>query len=69
MPNPLPTTSQILPRTCNSLQSLTSDRKLLQPIVNVVKQTIKSKTHTSAQKLLCLRLLNKCFMKCNHDFN
>lgn len=33
------------------------------PIVNVVKQTIKSKTHTSLQKLLCLRLLNKCFGK------
>lgn len=30
------------------------------PIVNVVKQTIKSKSHTSQQKLLCLRLLNKC---------
>jgi hypothetical protein len=32
----------------------------LQPIVNVVKQTIKSKTHTSGQKLNSLRLLNKC---------
>ena len=37
--------------------------------MNVVKQTIKSKTHTSLQKLLCLRLLNKCFMKDNKDFN
>ena len=33
------------------------------PIVNVVKQTIKSKTHTSQQKLFCLRLLNKCIGK------
>ena len=39
------------------------------PIVNVVKQTIKSKSHTSLQKLIALRLLNKCFMKENHDFN
>jgi hypothetical protein len=37
--------------------------------VNVVKQTIKSKTHTSQQKLLSLRLLNKCFMRGNQEFN
>jgi hypothetical protein len=39
------------------------------PIVNVVKQTIKSKTHTSHQKLLALRLLNRCFSKDNKEFN
>jgi hypothetical protein len=37
--------------------------------VNVVKQTIKSKTHSSLQKLLSLKLLNKCFLKENEDFN
>lgn len=37
--------------------------------MNVVKQTIKSKSHSSGQKLLALRLLNKCFMRENHEFN
>lgn len=37
--------------------------------MNVVKQTIKSKSHTAAQKLLALRLLNKCFHKRNKEFN
>ncbi len=39
------------------------------PIVNVVKTTIKSKTHSSLQKLLSLRVLNKCFMMENKEFN
>eukprot|EP00347_Sterkiella_histriomuscorum_P010003 403339056 len=48
---------------------VTKNIKLQQPVVNVVKQTIKSKTHSSLQKLLALRLLNKCFQKRNKEFN
>ncbi|CDW72876.1 UNKNOWN [Stylonychia lemnae] len=47
----------------------TKNIKLQQPIVNLIKQTIKSKTHTSTQKLLSLRLLHKCFQKKNKEFN
>ena len=58
------------PRTCIVIPALVNHcRKLLMPIVNVVKQTIKSKTHTSGQKLLALRLLNKCFIGGRQDFN
>lgn len=37
--------------------------------MNVIKQTIKSKSHSSLQKLLALKLLDKCFYKRNVEFN
>ena len=43
--------------------------KLQKPIVDYIKVVIKSKKHTSFQKVLALRLLNKCVeARCN-EFN